>query len=106
MSESPSIDHHRDIGYAEARATADQPFTVTADPDGDGMVVQGVCPACRTFTEFAIGRGIVGTKGRRRASAPAPAEITVFCMCGHVHAERPPEATDRGCGRFWKVRLP
>jgi hypothetical protein len=35
-----------------------------------------------------------------------PGEVTVFCECGHVHPDRPPDALDAGCGRFWVVELP
>jgi hypothetical protein len=104
-----TIDHHRPIGFAEAEIPAGPSFEVTVAPDAKSVTVSGVCPACggRTVTVIPSGYGY-GHKGPRRSGRPVavPGEVTVFCECGHVHPDRPPDALDAGCGRFWVVELP
>lgn len=112
MSSGGTIDHHSDtLKYVEAEAlvAADKPFTVVRAPDGKGLTVTGPCPACggRTSTDFTYGIG--GTKGFRGLPTSPPAirsPVTLFCECGHVHDDRPADALDRGCGRFWLVDIP
>ncbi len=40
--------------------------------------------------------------GSDRRSRP----VTLYCQCGHALDERPANALDKGCGRFWPVYLP
>lgn len=101
------IDHHRDIAYVEAAFGLRSEFTVTSTPEG--VEVAGACPACggRTTTRFE--RNVPrGTKGffSRRTVATFPRNHTVFCDCGHTHADRPEFAIDDGCGAFWEVEPP
>lgn len=103
------IEHHREIEYVEIQVSPQGTFMIEPLPDGCGCAVQGICPACGGQTRMTIPRGLaVGHKGpwRRRQVASEPQEALVVCMCGHVHENRPPEATDHGCGRFWSVPLP
>lgn len=101
------IDHHRDIAYVETGFGLQSEFTVSST--SEGTEVAGTCPACggRTITRFE--RGMPGgTKGffSRRTEATFPKDATVFCDCGHLHADRPEFAIDNGCGAFWEVELP
>lgn len=104
------IEHHRSIDYAETEFDPQEGFSVSETPEG--LEIAGVCPACGGRTRFEIGRGSPqGFKGifRRRAAEPRDEpvrKVTVFCACGHMHAERPPESIENGCGAFWTVELP
>ena len=112
MPSGEHIDHHRTVKYVETEvdAPAVGQFTVVWKADGNRVTVTGLCPACggRTTTEFSTGIG--GSKGLRGLGRPAayqlPSPVTLFCECGHAHDERPADARDRGCGRFWPVDLP
>jgi hypothetical protein len=110
MPRGGTIDHHSDnLKYAEAEipVPADKPFTVQRGPEGKGLTVTGPCPACGGLTSTDFSHGIGGTKGfRGPRPSPIRSPITVFCECGHVHADRPADATDRGCGRYWTVDIP
>ncbi|GAA2611668.1 hypothetical protein SMC26_10605 [Actinomadura fulvescens] len=102
----PDIDHHREIGYVETEFDVQTAFTVTARPDG--LEISGNCPACGGRTRLTLERGSPeGTKGwfRPRRAAEPPRTVTVFCVCGHMHADRPEDAADNGCGAFWSVEL-
>jgi hypothetical protein len=107
-----SIDRHKAVTYVETEADAQQAgqFTATWTPDGRSVTVKGHCPACGGTTSAEFTPGLVGSKGIRGISPPRPpvlpAPVTLYCECGHVHSERPPDAPDRGCGRFWPVYLP
>jgi hypothetical protein len=106
------IEHHRALDYAETAADrpADGRFTAEWSADGRNVIVSGPCPACdgQTATQFSVGIG--GTKGLRGVRDPAtrelPSPVTLLCECGHAHADRPADAFDRGCGRYWWVYLP
>ncbi len=112
MPSTANIDQHQSVAFVEAeeQVPPGEQFTATWAPDGRRVTVSGQCPAChgRTSTEFSPGIG--GTKGFRGQTQPRPivlpAPVTVYCECGHAHADRPPEAFDRGCGRYWPVYLP
>jgi hypothetical protein len=107
-----NIDHHRTVKYVEAEvdAPAARQFTAVWAADGSSVAVTGPCPACggRTATEFSTGIG--GSKGlrgpNRHAAYKLQSPVTLFCECGHAHDDRPADALDRGCGRFWLVDLP
>jgi hypothetical protein len=105
------IDHHRSIKYAETQARLDAPFDVQRLPDGKRFkyVVTGNCPACGGLMtkEFPYGISGGGTKGIFGDPPPpaASAQVTLYCECGHFHADKPASATDDGCGRYWKIDL-
>jgi hypothetical protein len=107
-----NIDHHRTVQYAETEvnAPAAGQFTTVWAAGGNSVTVTGPCPACggRTTTEFSTGIGgskALGGHGRP-AAHKLPSPVTLFCQCGRAHDERPADAPDRGCGRFWLVDLP
>ena len=112
MADGGSIDKHdNSLVYVETEADsqADGQFRVAWAPSGRTATVSGPCPACggRTATEFTPGIG--GSKGFRSAAPQPlglPSSVTIFCECGHGHTDRPPDALDKGCGRFWLVYLP
>lgn len=112
MPSGTSSDHHRAVAYVETEADAQNAgqFTARWTPDGRSVQVSGHCPACGGTTGTEFTPGIAGSKGFRGLSAPRPpllpSPVTLYCECGHVHSERPPDALDRGCGRFWPVYLP
>jgi hypothetical protein len=111
LTSGGSIDQHKAVTYVETEADAQQAgqFTVTWTPDGRSVTVKGHCPGCGGTTSTEFSPGIAGTKGFRgisRRPPTLPSPVTLFCECGHVHSERPPDALDRGCGRFWPVYLP
>ncbi|POM27618.1 hypothetical protein BTM25_20340 [Actinomadura rubteroloni] len=106
MADEP--EHHRDLGYTETEFPAQQ-FSVAESERG--LTISGTCPACGGRTVTTLGRGSPeGAKGffRRGAvrTSAAPRTVTVYCECGHVHADRPADAIDAGCGAFWDVELP
>jgi hypothetical protein len=103
--------HKARLTFAEVEAAAQAGGQFKADwaADGTSVTVTGHCPACGglTSTEFALGIG--GSKGFRGETKPRPAvlrsPVTIYCECGHTHADRPPDAIDNGCGRYWAVHL-
>ncbi|GLX93226.1 hypothetical protein [Herbidospora sp. NBRC 101105] len=112
------IEQHRSIEYRVADyGVQDDGFTVTVADER--VEVTGICPGCGARTTFTWEHGLPGHKGvfSRLAGRDAPEAKsaravedperprTVFCECGFTHAERPPEAWDRGCGGFWRVKL-
>ena len=111
MPSGTSSDHHRAVAYFETEAGAQQAgeFTATWTSDGRSVTVKGHCPACGGTTSTEFSPGIAGSKGFRdisRRPRILPSPVPLFCECGHVHSERPPDAVDRGCGRFWPVYIP
>lgn len=112
MVEGGTFDKHKNsLAYVEteANSSTNGQFKAVWAPNGRSVIVSGPCPACggRTATEFSP--GIAGTKGFRRPeprSRTLPSPVTIFCECGHAHADRPADAWDKGCGRFWRVFLP
>jgi len=109
LADGGSIEKHdNSLAYAETEAdsSVDGQFKVAWTIDGRTVTVTGRCPACggQTATEFSPGIG--GSKGFRKAVPQPqvlPSPVTLFCECGHAHADRPPDALDKGCGRFWLV---
>ena len=104
------IDHHRSIKYAETEERLTVPFTVRREADGARLrlVLSGNCPACGGLMtkEFSYGIAGTGTKGFRSPPSPVlPSMATLYCECGHLHPDKPADATDDGCGRFWRVDL-
>lgn len=103
----PDIDRHQDCVYTETVFPMQDDFTVTRS--SEGLEVIGACPACGGLTSMTFDYGPPdGVKGLfRKKDAPSPTEtVTVYCECGYVHADRPESALDRGCGAFWKVKVP
>jgi hypothetical protein len=113
LTSGGTIDQHKAVKYVETQATdpAGGQFAATWTSDGRNVTVAGPCPACagRTATDFSPGIG--GVKGYRGFGQPEsrrlalPSPVTLFCECGHAHADRPDDAFDRGCGRYWRVHL-
>lgn len=98
-------EHDRDAPYTEVGFGDQDGFA--ADRDEAEMVVSGQCPGCHGRTVFAIRKGMPeGTKGLPEGVAPEERAVTIYCECGYPHANRPADAVDRGCGAYWKVRLP
>lgn len=113
MAGSGSIDVHKgNLKYAEIKvevpAPPDGAFTVSWAADGRTANVAGRCPACGAWTSTDFTPVIGGTKGVGRTSRAAPelrSLLTLYCDCGYMHADRPGDAIDKGCGRFWQVTL-
>jgi hypothetical protein len=102
------IDQHKSIAYAETEERLTVPFTVRRGTDNGRVTfhVSGHCPACGGMMTKEFSYGIVGIKGYGQPSGPAvPAATTLYCECGHVHADKPANATDDGCGRYWLIDL-
>jgi hypothetical protein len=107
MSDTPSIDHHHDLDYVETEFSLQTTFTAAKSPEG--IEVSGTCPGCGGWTTITLERGSPqGFKGlfRTRNVGAQPRVVTIFCVCGHMHAGRPADAVDNGCGAFWSVELP
>jgi hypothetical protein len=95
---------HREVDYAEIETDATAqgvPFTVTWAPDGKKATITGECPECRGPTRTEFSTGIPGTKFRGPKIPALPSPVTLLCECGHAHKNRPADAPDRGCGRYW-----
>jgi hypothetical protein len=109
MPPARTIDHHRPINFAEVEMPPDSSFEVAFATNKKSVTISGICPACggQTVTTIPSGYGY-GLKGPSHSSRQVvmPPQATVFCECGHAHPDRPPEALDVGCGRFWTVELP
>jgi hypothetical protein len=106
------VDQHKErVKFAEVEATAqtDGQFTVQWAADGRSVTIKGRCPACGGLTSTEFPFGIASSKGFRGPPKPRPAilpsPVTIYCECGHAHEDRPPDAIDTGCGRFWAVHL-
>jgi hypothetical protein len=93
---------HRKIHYAEIETDAGGiPFSVTW-ADGKKVSVSGQCPECRGLTSTEFSAGIPdASKFRGPKIETLPSPVTLYCECGHPHDERPADAPDRGCGRYW-----
>jgi hypothetical protein len=102
-----TIDHHKSISYAETEVTVTVPFTVDRHPGGRRVTftVSGHCPACGGLTTKEFSYGIAGTKGPSTPPVTPVEPATVYCECGHLHPDKPPAATDDGCGRYWQIDL-
>lgn len=105
-----SIDRHRSVDYAAYPVDeVVAGFVVTPALDGRGYHVVGQCPRCggRTTASWNVGTG----NGYKGMFSPETAPLrdkrrTVFCECGHAHADRPENAVFFGCGAYWWVELP
>lgn len=103
--------HRNSLPYVETEvdSPADGQFKVAWSPDGRTVVLSGPCPGCGGRTDSEISSGIGGTKGLLRSESRPRilhSPVTIYCECGYVHADRPADARDKGCGRFWPVFLP
>jgi hypothetical protein len=103
-------DQHWKVDYAEIETDATGPgseFTVTWDPDRDTATITGHCPECRGRTSTKFSTGIPDTvKIRGRKAVPTlPSPVTLYCECGNPHNDRPADAQDRGCGRYWLLHV-
>ncbi|MFG2462161.1 hypothetical protein ACGFWE_34535 [Streptomyces sp. NPDC048523] len=119
--EPPAPAHDFALAYAEEdMGPSAAPFVRTPSADGQGVVVEGLCPRChgRTSTEYRYGAPGTGTKGVRAwltGRHPAPAEDADadlltrelhFCECGHPHTNLPQDAPFTGCGASWRIGTP
>lgn len=111
MADEGNIERHKNaLAYVEieVNSPANGEFRATWAPDGSTVSVSGTCPACGGRTANEYKPGIAGSKGFRR-SPQSPqvlrSPVTIYCECGHAHANRPSDALDRGCGRYWQVYL-
>jgi hypothetical protein len=111
LADEGNIEKHKNaLAYVEAEVVspADGEFKATWARDGVTVSVSGHCPACGGRTASEYKPGIVGTKGFRRSLQPPQSlrsPVTIYCECGHAHSNRPSDALDRGCGRYWLVFL-
>ena len=111
MADGRTIDkHNNSLVYVETQANSppDGEFKAAWEPGGMTVTVSGPCPACGGWTATEFSAGIVGSKGFHRPaprSRKLPSPVTLFCECGHAHADRPLGALDKGCGRFWLIYL-
>jgi hypothetical protein len=96
---------HREVDYAEIETNATTPgvtFSVTWAPDGQKATITGHCPECYGPTKTEFNTGIPDTRFRGPKKIPTlPSPVTLYCECGHTHKDRPADARDRGCGRYW-----
>lgn len=111
LANDRSIDRHdNSLAYVEVQAPSPVEGQFKADwaIDHRSVTLSGPCPACggRTVTKFSVGIG--GAKGSRAADRRLglPSTLTLYCECGHAHQDRPPDALDRGCGRYWSIAPP
>ncbi|MEV5572063.1 hypothetical protein AB0L06_18625 [Spirillospora sp. NPDC052269] len=105
---SADVEKHRPVEYRLIdHGLRRDGFTVTPTPDGTRYDIVGTCPGCGARVVRQWKFGPPGTKGRRNERPkPSPGPRTLTCDCGRVHAERPSENFDKGCGAFWQVMLP
>lgn len=104
--ELPPIENHCQVEYRLTDyGLQGDGFTVTRAPDGSRYDIVGVCPRCgaRVIRQWTFGPP--GTKGKRGKRTPKVGPRTLTCDCGRMHAERPAENYDKGCGAFWQVML-
>jgi hypothetical protein len=106
------IDQHQGkVKFAEIEVAAPAPGQFAAEwaADGRSVIVRGHCPECGGLTSTEFTPGLGGSKGFRIPPKPPPtflrSPLTIFCECGHAHEDRPPDALDTGCGRYWPVHL-
>jgi hypothetical protein len=111
LADGENIEKHKNtLAYVEieVKSPANGEFSAMWAPDGVTVSVSGPCPACGARTASEYKPGIVGTKGFRRSPTTPQAlrsPVTIYCECGHAHANRPSDALDKGCGRYWLVFL-
>lgn len=109
MPVDPSpIENHRPVEYQLVdHGLQSSGFTVVLSSDGFRYDIVGTCPGCGARVTRQWKFGPPDSKGRgtgRRKPKPGPRTLT--CDCGSLHADRPPENWDKGCGAFWQVMLP
>ncbi|GAA1007907.1 hypothetical protein Aple_044250 [Acrocarpospora pleiomorpha] len=99
-------EQHRPVPFAETDFAEQPGFTVLELEDG--LTIKGSCPACFGHTSMTFRYGTPqGYKGpfRKVAVPQRTRQITVYCVCGHLHADRPTESPENGCGAYWLVNL-
>jgi hypothetical protein len=101
------IENHRPVTFVEQEFSKQPGFTRVEKYDE--LTVTGICPRCGALTSMTFTKGTPqGSKGLfRRTSAPPDSTkfAVVYCQCGHVHAHRPADSPESGCGAYWPVDL-
>ena len=108
MTSGGGSDQHKQVDYAEIEMDAlGITFGVTWAPDGKKATIAGTCPECHGPTSMEFNAGIPDTAGfRGPQKIPAlPSRVTLYCECGRAHNDRPANARDRGCGRYWLIHI-
>ncbi len=104
MASGTANDQHKKVDYAEIETDTAVPgatFSVTWARDSDKATITGHCPECRGLTSSEFSTGIPDTRFRGPKVPVLPSPVTLYCECGHPHKDRPADAPDRGCGRYW-----
>jgi hypothetical protein len=104
LTSSADSDQHKKIDYAEIETDATgKLFRVTWAPGGKKATITGPCPECQGLTSTEFNAGIPDTSGFRgpKKIPTLPSPVTLLCECGRAHDDRPADAPDRGCGRYW-----
>ncbi len=100
-------ENHRPVVFLEQEFGKRSEFNVTEI--GGELTVTGICPRCGALTSMTFSKGNPqGWKGLFRKISPPPESTklaAVFCQCGHVHAHRPADFPESGCGAYWTVEL-
>ena len=100
-------EEHQPVPFVE-NEFGEQPGFTVLEVEG-GLTVTGNCPGCggQTSMTFRYGtpQGYKGLFRRTTNSQPTSRKVTVYCTCGHLHADRPAESPDNGCGAYWLVDL-
>jgi hypothetical protein len=104
LTNGAASNQHREVDYAEIEtdvAAQGVTFSVTWAPDGEKATITGDCPECHGPTKTEFSTGIPDTKFRGPKIPALPSPVTLYCECGRAHKDRPADALDRGCGRYW-----
>lgn len=121
MEPQPASSHNTSLEYIEVDLGTPDGFETSRSTSS--VTVGGICPRCSgpTQSTFRIAspdrkprsralldrfrRGRHENDERGKGDAADPEQATLFCECGAVHAKRPDDATDAGCGAYWIVTL-
>ena len=104
MTGGATGNEHRKIDYAEVETDAVARgirFTVQWADDDEKATLTGLCPECRGMTSMEYPAAIPGTRFRGPVIPALSSPVTILCECGHPHNDRPADAPDKGCGRYW-----
>jgi hypothetical protein len=105
--EADAVKHDEAMKWAEVEFE-EVPLGFTVKIEGDTLVARGQCPRCHGKTAWSFRRGMMGSVSADMTAMTAlsPADLaTIVCACGSVHADRPDDSAESGCGAFWPVNL-